>query len=217
MNKLQISYGTIAGGRDLIRNYVLQEKIKNSEFRVIDIGGAADGWTSEFVDLIVDINSVSTGKLLQFDLCDGDQWSPLLKHVKEYGQFDFSICTHTLEDLYNPVTVLNYLPIISKGGVITTPSIFTELSNVENVNWIGYIHHRWIFDQKDGSMYLVPKLPVLQYMCKGRKFFSSDTEEIQYFWSSSIPYKLFMDNYLGPNATTVLNAYNKLINGVKHV
>jgi len=213
LNNLQISYGSTKINRISIINYIIKKKENNPTFRTIDIGGAADSWSSIVTDTTVDINIGDTEKTMSLDICVDEQWNKLFQHVQNTGLYDFAICTHTLEDIYNPITVLKNLPLIAKAGVITMPSMYTELGNPENSNWIGYIHHRWIFDQVQGSMYIVPKLPVLQWMCKGRKFDVEGREEIMYVWNDSIPYKMFMNNYLGPNKSTVIHAYNQLING----
>lgn len=216
MNNLQINYGTTANHRQQILSHVLGVKAANPHYRVIDIGGAADSWSSTCVDMLVDINAPESSSSMSFNICDSDEWSRLENIVLNEGPYDFAICTHTLEDIYDPLTVLKKLPRIARCGVITTPSITTELSQVENKNWIGYIHHRWIFDQIDDRMFIIPKLPLLQIMCSGRNFLDHSKEEIMYSWSGdNIPYTMFMNNYLGPNALSVIHAYNELINGLK--
>ena len=214
MSDLQISYGSTTVNRANILKHISGQKTSNPRYRVIDIGGAADSWSASITDMTVDINVKDTEKTLSVDICVEGQWGKLFQHVQEVGQYDFAICTHTLEDIYNPISVLKNLPMIAKAGVITTPSIMAELGTPENNNWIGYIHHRWIFDHVQGEMYIIPKLPVLQWMCKGRKYTLTGREEIMYIWSGAIPYKMFMNNYLGPNQATVIHAYNQLINGV---
>lgn len=216
MNNLQISYGTTSGHRQQILGFVLGEKAGNSKFKVIDIGGSADAWSSTCVDMLVDIKCEDSSSSMQIDICDWESWNKLKEWVEKNGKFDFAICTHTLEDIYDPIVVLKNLPTIAKRGVITTPSIKAELSNPENKNWLGYIHHRWIFDQLDGKMFLIPKLSILEIMCRGRNLGDPTQQEIMYLWEENIPYSLFMDNYLGPNASTVIHAYNELINGIKN-
>lgn len=215
MSNLQIKYGTIAEHRQLILSHVLGVKTTNPGYRVIDIGGAADSWSSTCVDMLVDINAEDSPSSMSIDICDSDEWTKLKNHVEENGKFDFAICTHTLEDIYDPIVVLKNLPKIAKSGVITMPSIKTELSNIENKNWLGYIHHRWIFDQHDDKIFIIPKLGILEIMCKGRNFYEPAFQEIMYSWTNDIPYSMFMNNYLGPNAATVVQAYNELINGIK--
>jgi hypothetical protein len=208
---LTVSYGTIAQNRSQILSHVVDAKSINNQFRVIDIGGTAGGgWTNNIADMVIDINAQSTDKSMSIDICDESAWDVLLAHVQEHGMYDYAICTHTLEDIYNPVTALKYLPKIARRGVITMPSINTELSRVEHLNWIGYIHHRWIFDSQDGKMLLIPKLSVLESLFRNIRFKKS-LEEVRFDWSDEIPYAMFMDNYLGPNASTVIDTYKRLI------
>jgi hypothetical protein len=216
LKNLQINYGSTASHRQQILGFVIGEKASNPGYRVVDIGGIADNWSSTCVDMLVDINAEDTSSSMKIDICDQDSWSKLLSYVDENGRFDFAICTHTLEDIYDPVVVIKHLPKIARSGVITMPSITTELSPVENKNWLGYIHHRWIFDQHDDKMLIIPKLGILETMCRGRNVFDPARSEVMYTWNEDIPYSMFMNNYLGPNASTVIYCYNELINGIKN-
>ena len=38
-----------------------------------------------------------------------------------------------------------------------------------------------------------------------------DIEEIWFEWKDVLPYKIFMDNYLGPDSKTVVKNYSRLI------
>jgi hypothetical protein len=205
-----ITKGSINNGRDYISNLIVQEKEKNSNYRVIDIGGVVNGWTKAFADFVVDINSINSKRSLSIDICIDSQWKSLIDIVEKEGKFDYCICTHTLEDLYNPFSALNFIPLIAKQGIITMPDARTELSRIENSGWLGYIHHRWIFDQKDGKMLIIPKLNFLESIVKGS--LQKNISEIRYEWTQTIPYEVFMNNYLGPNVNTVINEYTSLIN-----
>lgn len=212
---MQITFGTIQNNRQDILNYITQEKQK-SDFKVIDIGGAVNGWTSNIIDMLVDKNTVDSNSSMQLDICVFEEWKKLLSYVEINGMYDYAICTHTLEDVYNPLLALEFLPKIVKAGVITMPSMRTELSKVESNNWLGYIHHRWIFDIIDGSILLIPKLELLSSLVGNSIKFIPEQEEIKYEWSGNIPYKVFMNNYLGPSPETVINSYKKLINNLKY-
>ena len=148
---MQITFGSILNNRQSILDYISQEKQK-ATFKVVDIGGMVNGWTSNIIDLLVDKNTIDTNNSMQIDICIFEEWQKLLNYVKINGMFDYAICTHTLEDVYNPLITLDFLPKIAKAGVITMPSLRTELSKVESNNWLGYIHHRWMFDIIDGKM-----------------------------------------------------------------
>lgn len=112
-----------------------------------------NGWTSEIAAVIVDINVNDTQSTLQADICQEKDCAKLIIFVEQHELFDYCICTHTLEDLYNPFLALNYMSRIAKAGVITMPTMTDELSPVQSLNWSGYIHHRWIFEFLDEEIY----------------------------------------------------------------
>jgi SAM-dependent methyltransferase len=60
--------------------------------------------------------------------------------------FDFSICSHTLEDIRDPIWVLSEIARVSKAGYIETPSKQMERSKVESNYFSGYYHHRWLIE-----------------------------------------------------------------------
>src|SRR6266849_1011701 len=62
--------------------------------------------------------------------------------------FDFVICSHTLEDVRDPIRVCEELSRVSKAGYIEVPSPVMELTmGVEGgERWVGYAHHRWLID-----------------------------------------------------------------------
>ena len=208
---MQITFGTVNNSRNQILQKIIEEK-QNSVFRVVDVGGVVNGWSKEVVDLVIDKNTTDTKKSMQIDICVYNDWNKILDDVTINGLYDYAICTHTLEDVYNPFTALEMLPKIAKAGVITMPSLRSELSKVESNDWIGFIHHRWIFDVNNGEMLIIPKLEFLSSLVKDTIKFIPSQEEIRYEWSGHIPYQIFMDNYLGPDANTVLTEYKKLIN-----
>lgn len=209
---MQITVGTVVDSRNYILHKVKEHKTY-SKFTVVDIGGVAGGgWTSDIADMIIDKNTIDTENSIQMDICIYPEWDKVLSYVETNGKFDYAICTHTLEDVYNPFTTLDILPKIAKAGIITMPSLRTELSKVESNNWLGYLHHRWIFDIIDDKMLIIPKLELLSSMVKNSIKFIPVQEEIRYEWDKTIPYEIFMNNYLGPTASVVINSYNALIN-----
>ena len=206
---MQVSYGEVIEGRHSIAEYVsLRKSIER--FTVIDVGGSAVGWSVNIADAYVDINDCPSNKLnFKFDICRKEGWRKLFDYVDQFGKFDYSICTHTLEDIYNPYLVLDCLPKISKSGVISMPSVRTEVNYVESLNWLGFAHHRYLFGHRDGRIVIAPKLPLLEKLA-GRVILK-EVEEVRFNWTSSIEYEAFMDNYLGPNTDTVINNYEQFI------
>ncbi len=213
---LTVKYSRTPNTRDRILHNIKALKSKTPGYKVIDIGGTmGGGWSAPIADLVVDLNASESPNSISLDLCDRRSWGTLLRYVELHGMFNYAICTHTLEDLYNPFTTLELLPQVAKAGVITMPSIRTELSHVESASWIGYIHHRWIFVDHDGEMLVVPKLSMLEKLVGDTIQFRSEVEEIVFEWGDSIPYKTFMNNYLGPDAHTVIRKFSELVNRLR--
>lgn len=203
---MKVTYGPI----DSARSFAFEYKESNSNVKMIDIGGTTSGWSKDIVDLVVDIIAPSNEKNIPLDICVDSQWKTLLDYVSKNGKFDYCICTHTLEDLYNPFTALNLMPEIANSGIITMPSIKLELSHCESESYYGYFHHRWLFRSLNNRMLVIPKLESI------RTFISSQTclpeeEEICFHWENKIEYDIFMKNYLGPNRETVRNEYNNIV------
>jgi Methyltransferase domain len=62
------------------------------------------------------------------------------------GQFDFAVCSHTLEDVRDPVFVCKELQRVAKAGYIEVPSRVEEHMTGVNGPWAGWSHHRWVCD-----------------------------------------------------------------------
>jgi hypothetical protein len=61
--------------------------------------------------------------------------------------FDFSLCTHTLEDIKDPISVCKELIRVSKAGYIECPSREVEsILNLKKQGLVGYGNHRWFVD-----------------------------------------------------------------------
>ncbi len=147
--------------------YLKDKKAADPAYRVIDVGGAVNPWADEYVDAYVDINSFATSKRL----FSGDISCPKVWEEIGRERFDFSICTHTLEDIRDPGFVIGKLLSVSKAGFIATPNKHTELSCVESAYWTGYCHHRWIFSVvDDATLRIFPKLPLTSYFSPSNRF-----------------------------------------------
>ena len=209
---MQISYGTIDSSREIIRNTVLEGR-KSGTFRVLDIGGeAGGGWQADIVTLTVDIAAPTDEHNLSMDICREPEWQKLLDIVERDGKFDYCICTNVLEDIYNPVTALELMPKVAKRGMITNPSLLTELSRHDSPTWTGYPHHRWVFDQRDGQVFLAPKLAFVENLVGTQLAFNRAATEIRYEWSDTINYAMFLNNYLSPPWDNVVQEYVNFIN-----
>ena len=86
----------------------------------------------------------------------------------EDKEFDFVYCRHVIEDLWNPVNALKEISRITKAGYIETPSALCEMSkDVDggtNVPYRGYNHHRYIVWNDRGTLNILPKFPIIEYI-----------------------------------------------------
>ena len=186
-----ISYHNNHHTRHMILQHVYQQRRINPDYSVIDIGGSAGSWTHDIRDCLVDYIAPPSGdRVLALDICSEAAWDQLRAVVHRRGApFDFAICTHTLEDLYNPFLTLDHLPSIARGGVISMPSLRTELyAHTESAQgyWLGYYHHHWMFDQDSGHdrMMIAPKLPLLEVLVRNEYAVTPDSsvDTIMYQW-----------------------------------
>ena len=89
------------------------------------------------------------------DICDHDPWP--------FGdrQFDFAVCSHTLEDVRDPVWVCHELIRVARAGYIEVPSRLEEQSFGFQGPWAGWGHHRWLIDVGETSITFVFKHHIL--------------------------------------------------------
>src|SRR5205085_5339178 len=75
---------------------------------------------------------------VQRDMCDREPWP--------FGdrQFDFAVCSHTLEDVRDPVWVAHELQRVAAAGYIEVPALREELTYGVQGPWVGWGHHRWL-------------------------------------------------------------------------
>src|SRR5262249_51402692 len=78
------------------------------------------------------------------DVCDRTPYPFVDKSV------DFVICSHTLEDLRDPLWVCQEIVRIGKRGYIEVPSREAESCRGHEPGIVGVSHHRWLVDL-DGS------------------------------------------------------------------
>lgn len=88
---------------------------------------------------------------LQRDVCAREPW-PYAD-----DQFDFATCSHTLEDLRDPVWVCQELSRVARAGYVEVPSRLEEQSYGVHGPWIGWSHHRWLIGAVEGGLEFVHK------------------------------------------------------------
>src|SRR6059058_1636046 len=84
------------------------------------------------------------------DMCAREPW-PFAD-----AQFDFAICSHTLEDIRDPIWVCQELQRVAKAGYIEVPSRRQEQARGVQGNWVGWGHHHWLIDVRDDERFQVP-------------------------------------------------------------
>ena len=137
---------------------------------VLDVGGWAK--PLERADWVIDLmpyetrgsygrseperERFSAGTWVQRDLCDREPF-PFADE-----QFDFCVCSHTLEDLRDPVWVCAEMARVSRAGYIEVPSRLEEQAFGVQGPWVGWSHHHWLIDVTDGQIEFIFKPGVLQ-------------------------------------------------------
>ncbi len=161
---------------------------------VLDVGG----WGSplERADWVLDLLPYKTRGLygydrataterftadtwVQRDICDHEPW-PFADE-----QFDFAVCSHTLEDIRDPIWVCHELQRVAKAGYIETPSRAEEQSFGVHGSWVGWSHHRWLVDLVDGRLRFAFKPAVLQtrdHFPAGHADTLGETERVVMLW-----------------------------------
>lgn len=156
--------------------------LKESRNRILDRLGEGDlvldvgAWAQPFAraDWVLDLQPYETRGLYGYDegergkerfgpdtwvtrdICDREPWP--------FGddQFDFVICSHTLEDLRDPVWVCEELQRVGKAGYIEVPSRLEEQTVGVNGDWPGWAHHRWLCDVDGDGIEFVHKSHALR-------------------------------------------------------
>ena len=136
---------------------------------VLDVGGWAS--SDPRADWVIDIGSWETRGYYQTRLGDDqavdsrrvtrDTW--VVRDISDPEpwpfddkMFDYVICSHTLEDIRDPVRVCREIARVGKAGYIETPGGAIEVTRgVESPLWCGWHHHRWlVLEEGDGLAFL---------------------------------------------------------------
>jgi hypothetical protein len=198
--------------KDLIGD--VKKIISENDYKTIDIGASAQFWSypeCKFVADIVEIQEEGV-KFFNFNIQNKDTWGELISYVEEHGKFDFSICSHTLEDVLTPVDLLNLLPKISKRGYIAVPSKFDEFSFLWDNKYRGNAHHKQIIDVKDDMICIYPKYPFIEVYDESDEILKNSLgKELVVFWDIDIPYKFFSQNNIFHSDGELISEFYKQI------
>jgi hypothetical protein len=176
---------------------------------VLDVGGWGRPWPR--ADWVIDVMPHGTRGLygtaesqrerfsaetwVERDVCARDPW-PFAD-----GQFDFAICSHTLEDVRDPVHVCAELNRVARAGYIEAPSRLEEQSWGVIGEHVGWSHHRWLVDVGDGEIEFVAKPHAIHanpefHFPPGVADVLTDPERVQsLFWEGSFDSRerIFLD------------------------
>ena len=176
--------------------------LKTKKFNtVIDFGGSVDLWAKDYVTHLVDIkrpDNFSEKNFLKCDLDYDEDWDALENLCEKNGKFDFAICSHVLEDLNAPYIFCKKISKIAKAGYIAMPFKGSEFSFFERCyprsnplkGYMGYHHHRWIYEIRNNILTGYPKMNCIDQWCK----FPSELTgyppywEINFLWEDDFSY-----------------------------
>ena len=153
---------------------------------VLDVGG----WASPLsrADWVIDLMPFGTRGLygasdpeperfsesswVERDICEKTPW-PFAD-----DQFDFAICSHTLEDVRDPIWVCAELNRVAKAGYIEVPARVEEQTRGVHGPWVGWSHHHWLVDIEETEIQFVLK----PHLLHGRPEFCINLE-----WTEGLP------------------------------
>ncbi len=128
--------------------------------RVLDVGG----WAKPLprADAVLDLLPYATRGLYgaedatperftdatwtQRDICDREPW-PYADDA-----FDVAVCSHTLEDVRDPVWVCHELSRVARSGYVEVPAPVQELTWGLHGDWVGWSHHHWICEAEGDGL-----------------------------------------------------------------
>lgn len=136
------------------------ERGLEEEAVILDVGG----WARPFLraDWVMDIAPYETRGMLGTDGEGEQRFSPdtwICRDICDrepypFGddEVDFVICSHTLEDIRDPVWVCSEMNRIAKAGYIEVPSRLEEQTFGFQGDLAGWGHHRWLIDVTPGRI-----------------------------------------------------------------
>ncbi len=157
-------------------NIKLKQKIDSlpANAKIIDLGG----WFKpcSLATHVVDLMPWETrGAKLQLEPLPDERFSketwyqvnflnPKLELPFADKEFDFSICSHTLEDLESPHYLISEILRVSKAGYIEVPSRLHEQTvgvSDRASSLVGHSHHYWIIEREENTLFFYNKIDSL--------------------------------------------------------
>jgi len=198
---------------------ITKYKIKTTD-RVLDIGGSMFQHDLIKVDTLVDIilpeeGPYGTSKLKAKNFVRLDITKDKLPFKDK--EFDFVMCTQTVEDLYNPFLILDEMSRVSKRGLIISPSMGADMvfQKIDYTDWLtgarrmpGHAHHKWLLRVEDNKLILTPKIYPILYTTDFQITKWNGPKDIYYYWEKKLEYQEF--NSLKMH--DVIDEYQKFVN-----
>jgi len=201
----------------------VKQLIKENNYTSIDVGAGVNYWSYPECLVVADIlkeenflsynkKDTSIKKIFNLNLQNPTTWKELISYVESNGKFDYSICSHTLEDICNPFDVIDLLIKISKKGFIAIPSKFDELNFLYNNYFRGNPHHKYIFDVIEDKICIFPKLGFLEKNEQSDEIamFNHLGHQLCIFWEKDIEYFIFGDKMYYSDGELINNYYDLL-------
>jgi ubiquinone/menaquinone biosynthesis C-methylase UbiE len=199
----------------LIKKY----KIKKTD-RVLDIGGSMMQHDLIKVDTLVDLirpeeATYGTSDMVAKNFVQLDITKQKLPFADK--EFDFVMCTQTIEDLYNPFLILDEMGRVGKRGLIVSPSMGQDMvfEHIDYTEWLtgarrmpGHAHHKWLLSIEKGILKLVPKIYPILYTSDFQITGWSGDKDIYYYWEKDLKYKEFN----GLKMHDIIDEYQKFVN-----
>jgi len=179
----------------IIEESKILSRIKESDV-VLDVGGGAEPFFR--ANFIID--------LLPYSKRSNPQKKPFFKKNSWYQQdicsaplpfsdkaINFVICSHTLEDIRDPIFVCKELNRVGKAGYIEIPS--RALESTFGVDpfplgnrYPGINHHRWLIELKDNELIFTAKTPYLTVFPE-MSVNGKNNPIISFFWKGNFLFK----------------------------
>ena len=108
---------------------------------------------------------------------------------------DFVICSHTLEDVRDPIGICREIARIGKAGYIEVPSRLEEQSWGVVGPFVGWSHHRWLIDLVGNELQFVHKPGALQALADAQipneryRELSEEQRVITLFWDGGFGFR----------------------------
>ena len=205
------TYNSVGGNREYVKQH-----ISTNNYKTIDVGASAMYWSYPECMFVADVisNDKTDSTFFKINVEDKNTWGELLEYVKINGKFDFSICSHTLEDVFNPLDLIGLLTSISNKGFIAIPSKYDEYSFLYNNKYRGNAHHKQFFDIKDNSLIVYPKFSWSETDERSNEITNLNKGgELSFFWETKIPVKVFgRTEPFKSDQELMNNFYSELIN-----